>query len=65
MLYANRTVTVDLTGTSDGLSIGEHLGTTVFLLNQQLLSGQSCTWHLDVTDGEGRTASDQKTIIPM
>lgn len=46
----------DLSGTSDGLSEGVHLGTAVIFKDVTLVQGQPCDWTVDLTDQEGRTA---------
>lgn len=56
---------VDLAGTSDGLSYGEHLGSAVFLPSAMDVRGQPCRWRLDATDLEGRTATVERMIRPM
>jgi hypothetical protein len=63
--FTVRTDTVDLTGTSDGLSVGQHVGTQVFLPDPTMVQGKPCHWHLDVTDAEGRTGADEHLIVPM
>lgn len=55
---------VDLTDTDDGLAWGEHLGTIVFLPDVNVVQGRPCRFRLDVTDGYGRTASDEHLITP-
>ena len=56
---------VDLTGTSDGLDYGEHLGSAVFLPAVMEVRNQPCRWRLEVTDLEGRTTSVERKITPF
>jgi hypothetical protein len=54
---ALREDTVDLDGTTDGLTPGTHLGSAVIFKDVRRVEGQPCDWTLDVTDREGRTAA--------
>lgn len=55
---------VDLTGTSDGTTVGEHLGSAVYLPSVDQVRGMPCQWRVDATDLEGRTGSAERKITP-
>ncbi len=57
---SSRRVIVDLDDDS-GASIGHQ----VFLPDVAVFAGVPCSWRVDARDRAGRTASDQKVVIPL
>jgi hypothetical protein len=54
----------DLDGTSDGLTPGTHVATTVFLTDPTVVRGRATRFTVTVTDQEGRTGSDSHRVFP-
>ncbi len=46
------------------LTYGQHLGSAVFLPDASAVRGRPCRLHLDLTDEDGRAASDERRITP-
>jgi hypothetical protein len=43
---------------------GVTLGLPMFLLDEREFAGLPCTWRVEARDRDGRTAVDEKTVIP-
>ena len=56
---------IDLAGTDDGTTYGEHLGSAVIFNDVAMVRGQPCDFTLEVTDQFNRTATVEKRIVPM
>ena len=59
-----RRVLVDLDGADGGFATALSLGHPVFLPDVDQFSGQPCVWRLEARDREGRTAVDEKLVVP-
>ena len=60
-----RRVLADFAGSDDGLTMGTSLGHHVFLFDEDRFAGLPCVWRVEATDREGRTAVDEKIVVPM
>ena len=55
---------VDLEGTRDGLSFGEHRGSAIFLPLVEEVRGKPCSLRLEVTDRAARTVVVSRRVRP-
>ena len=59
-----RRVLAELHDADGGLAASTTVGHPVFLPDEQQFEGQPCMWRLEARDRDGRSAIDEKTIVP-
>jgi hypothetical protein len=59
-----RRVLVELDGGDGGFTVTTTFGHPVFLPDETQFMGLPCAWRLEARDRDGRTAFDEKTIVP-
>jgi hypothetical protein len=59
-----RRVVADLDDADDGFALTTSLGHPVFLPDEDRFTGVPCVWRLEARDRHGRSAVDEKTIVP-
>ena len=59
-----RRVLTDLHGADGGFAASTTFGHPVFLPDEEQFQSQPCVWRLEARDRHGRTAIDEKTIVP-
>ena len=57
-------VLADLHDADGGFAASTTFGHPVFLPDEAQFQGQRCVWRLEARDRDGRTAVDEKTIVP-
>lgn len=57
-------VLVDLHDADGGFAASATFGYPVFLPDEEQFQSQRCVWRLEARDRDGRTAIDEKTIVP-
>jgi hypothetical protein len=59
-----RRVLADLQAAAGGFAASTTFGHPVFLPDEEQFQDQRCVWRLEARDRDGRTAIDEKTIVP-
>jgi hypothetical protein len=59
-----RRVLAELDDADGGLAVSTTVGHPVFLPDEDQFRGLPCVWRLEARDRDGRSAIDEKTIVP-